>query len=158
MIPDVLDFSPFYEMAKRVKRPFQWFTHEERAAYSKEYMSKEEAALRLKPSSADAIANYDFTRCVYGVPDESVLPEAAALEMAQGVLMKRFGRSEEWITHAGREAYFDVTDPERSLWKFFFTYSDGAEKKRYVVRLDAKTGETVKAFEWNDACESYERY
>ena len=158
MIPNVLDFTPFYEMAKRVKRPFPWFTHEERAAYSKEYILKEEAALRLKPSSADAISNYDFTRCVYGVPDESVLPEADALEIAREVLMESFGRSAEWTIHSGRESYFDVTDPEKPLWKFFFTHFDGVEQKKYVVRLDAKTGEIVKAFEWNDACESHERY
>lgn len=157
-IPDILDFSPFYEMEKRVKRPFPWFSHEEKAAYSKEYICKEEAVLRLKPSSADAIFNYDFTRCVYGVPDESVLLEDTALEIAQGVLMERFGRSAEWAIQSGWESYFDVTDPERPLWKFHFTHFDGVEHGQYVVRLDAKTGEIVKAFEWNDDYESYERY
>ena len=157
-IPYILDFSAFYEMSKRIKRPFPWFTHEERAAYSKEYIPKEEAALRLKPSSADAISNYDFTRCVYGIPDESVLPEADALEIAREVLMESFGRSAEWTIYSGRESYFDITDPEKPLWKFFFTHFDGVEQKKYVVRLDAKTGEIVKAFEWNDACESHERY
>ena len=87
VLPDILDFTPMYDMAKRAGRPFPWFTHEERAAYSKEYIPKEEAILRLKPSSADAIANYDFTRCVYGIPDESVLPEDDALEIAQNVFI-----------------------------------------------------------------------
>lgn len=158
VLPDILDFTPYYNMVKQVGRPFSWFTHEERAAYSKEYIRKEEAVLRLKPSSADAIFNYDFTRCVYGIPDESVLPEADALNMARGVLMERFGRSAEWTTNAGLESYFDVTDPEKPLWKFYFTYFDGVERKQYVVRLDAKTGEIVKAFEWNDDYKSYERY
>ena len=72
--------------------------------------------------------------------------------------MESFGRSAEWTIHSGRESYFDVTDPEKPLWKFFFTHFDGVEQKKYVVRLDAKTGEIVKAFEWNDACESHERY
>lgn len=158
VLPDILDFSPFYEMEKQLKRPFPWFSHEEKAAYSKEYICKEEAVLRLKPSSADAIFNYDFTRCVYGVPDESVLLEDTALEIAQGVLMERFGRSAEWAIQSGWESYFDVTDPERPLWKFHFTHFDGVEHRQYVVRLDAKTGEIVKAFEWNDDYESYEKY
>ena len=93
-----------------------------------------------------------------GTCDESVLPEADALEIAREVLMKSFGRSAEWTIHSGRESYFDITDPEKPLWKFFFTHFDGVEQKKYVVRLDAKTGGIVKAFEWNDACESHERY
>lgn len=159
VVPDILDFTPYYNMAKEAGRPFQWFTHEERAAYSKEYIRKEEALLRLNPSSSDAVSNYNFTRYVYGIPDESVLPEEDALEIAQGVLMERFGRSAEWVTNAGLESYFDVTDPDKPLWKFFFTHFDGVERKRYVVRLDAKTGELVKAFEWNDDdYEAYEKY
>lgn len=158
VLPDILDFTPMYDMAKQAGRPFPWFTHEERAAYSKEYIPKEEAILRLKPSSADAIANYDFTRCVYGIPDESVLPEDDALEIAQSILMEQFGRSAAWVLKAGRESYFDITASDKPLWKFFFTYFDGIEQKQYVVRLNAKTGEIVKAFEWNDECESYERY
>lgn len=158
VLPDILDFGAYASYVKEVGRPFMWFTHEERAVYSQVFIPKVEAAMRLNPFSFDVLAHYDYTRYVYGIPAQSDLPEETALEIARGVLIDSFGRSDEWVQNAGTESYFDISDPNQPLWKFFFTHWDGVEQKQYVVRLDAKTGEIVKAFEWNDDYESYERY
>ena len=54
--------------------------------------------------------------------------------------------------------YFDISDPNQPLWKFFFTHWDGVEQRQYVVRLQVETGEVIKAFEYTSDCESYERF
>ena len=129
-----------------------WFTHEERAVYSQVFIPKVEAAMRLNPFSFDVLAHYDYTRCVYGIPAQSDLPEETALEIARGVLIDSFGRSDEWVQNAGTESYFDISDPNQPLWKFFFTHWDGVEQRQYVVRLQAETGEVIKAFEYTSNC------
>lgn len=135
---------------------------EEKAAnsayHSQVFIPKVEAAMRLNPFSFDVLAHYDYTRCVYGIPAQSDLPEETALEIARGVLIDSFGRSDEWVQNAGTESYFDISDPNQPLWKFFFTHWDGVEQRQYVVRLQAETGEVIKAFEYTSDCESYERF
>ena len=157
VLPDILDFGAYASYVKEVGRPFMWFTHEERAVYSQVFIPKVEAAMRLNPFSFDVLAHYDYTRCVYGIPAQSDLPEETALEIARGVLIDSFGRSDEWVQNAGTESYFDISDPNQPLWKFFFTHWDGVEQRQYVVRLQAETGEVIKAFEYTSDCESYSK-
>ena len=156
--PDILDFSSYTDFLKETKRTFMWFTHEERAAYSQAYIPKVEAAMQLNPYSNDVLLNYNYTRCVYGIPNASCIAEDEAKHIANRILFDQFGCSSEWIRGATCGSYFDVTDEHKPLWKFYLYNANDFENRKYVIRLAAQTGEVVEAFEWTDACAEYEKY
>lgn len=49
-IPDILDFSAYTKEVQETGVPIQFYTHEQRAAYSQIYIPKVEAARRLNPA------------------------------------------------------------------------------------------------------------
>lgn len=118
--------------------------------------------------SARTLASVAF---IYGVPDDAALTEDEALALAERALVEQLGRDEaeiKFFNHK-KDVYYDITDPEKPLWKFFFRMPNqytsdealGAEiaafygdtrPLSYKVEIDAHTGEVVQAFglEWGD--------
>lgn len=145
-IPDILDFSAYTKEMQETGLSFQLYTHEQRAAYSQIYIPKVEATRRLNPQSDEVRYHGRFTNHVYGVPTPEDMPEEKAGEIAQNTLIHEFGCVRDWLTI--NTTFFDITDPNTPLWKFFmnhFNYKDIFEQ--YVVRVNARTGEVVAAFE-----------
>lgn len=144
VIPEILNFEKYDEYVKKTNRPFQWFTHEERAAYSEAFVPKVEALKRIKSVSHEIIYHQPFTNCIYGVPDEQDMDEKKAVKIARDYLMNQFGLSEKWIRDDNYLSYFDITNPTKHLWKFVFILTEGGGN--YVVRVAADTGDVVRAF------------
>lgn len=144
--PEILNFNAYVETVRETGRPFQWFTHEERAEYSKTYIPKVEAALRLNPQNKEALYHFPFTRHVYGVPDEQDIAEEQALEIGRKALMERLSCSEAGARSASFVVYLDCCDADQKLWEFYFSYAEDAGFKRAIVQIDAHTGEIVNAY------------
>ena len=145
-IPDILDFSAYTKEVQETGVPIQFYTHEQRAAYSQIYIPKVEAAGRLNPRSAEVKYHSLFTNHVYGVPTPEDMPEEEAMEIARNALVKEFGCTWDWLRVGS--GYFDITDPDAPLWKLLAVHSDEKEVwDRYIVRVNARTGEVVAAFE-----------
>lgn len=108
----------------------------------------------------------------YGLPDEKSISQEEAFAIATQEIVDSLGRAEAEIpfyTHK-YNVYYDVANPERPLWKFFFfmpneydmdeAYAkqvidyygeDGERLPNLKVELDAYTGEVVQAFEFDYA-------
>ncbi len=102
-----------------------------------------------------------FSSFVYGLPDEKAIPQEKALALAQKALVDPLGHKEEEIPFYSRQpdVFYDITNPGRPLWKFFFHmpmpandaeamayYGKDVRLPNYKVELDARTGELVNAF------------
>ena len=78
----------------------------------------------------------------YGLPGEGDLSEEAAKEAALDTAVAEFGLSRDELRVYG--TFFDVTDAERPLWRFYVRVGEfGLDD--YRVQLDARTGEVVEA-------------
>ena len=145
-MPEILDLSAYDKMVYDEHRTFQMFTLEEKAAYSEEYIPKVEAVMRLNPDY-DGL-HYDYTRSRYGLPQDGDLDQEIALEIAKQAAMEWLNLEDDWFDgHFWYQTYFDVTDPEQTLWKFYFG-STRPGRGKYVIRLNSKTGKVVKAFKY----------
>lgn len=144
-LPDILDLSAYDEKVRTTNKVFTDYSLEERAAYSEEYIPKVEAILRLNPDYHD-IVHYTYTRSRYGVPTDEDLPRADARALADQALHDLLQPNQEWSRKYGSLIFFDVTDENRPLWKFFFFSDTRGQRDRYVVRINARTGEVVAAF------------
>lgn len=145
-VPDILDLSAYDKQAYEQHKMFSMYTLEEKAAYSEEYIPKIEAVMRLNPDY-DGL-HYDYTRSRYGLPGEDDISQETALEIAKQAAMDLLGLDTGWFdSHFWHQTFFDVTDPECTLWKFYFG-STRPGKGKYVIRLNSKTGEVVKAFKY----------
>lgn len=144
-LPDILDLSGYDEKVFTTNKVFTEYTLEERAAYSEEYIPKVEAILRLNPDYHD-IVHYTYTRSRYGVPTDEDLSKADALAIADQALHDILQPNQEWSRNYGSLSFFDVTDENRPLWKFLFLSDTRSQYDRYVVRVNARTGEVVTAF------------
>lgn len=83
--------------------------------------------------------------------DDQSISREKAKEMARQAVLERLEAEEKYLDGAGKiNVYYDVTDPEKPLWKFFFNtinqvvYPEDAWG--YMVYLDAYTGEIEKCF------------
>lgn len=102
----------------------------------------------------------------YDVPDDLALSQAEAYALAERALVEKLGLKEEEIRFYTfrQEAYYDITNPDKPLWKFFFQgasiyhsdtalanavkdyYGEEYRVPHFKVELDARTGEVVRAF------------
>ena len=87
---------------------------------------------------------------------EEDIPQAEALERAKTALQGACGVSHQTLEGAASTAvYFDVTDPAKPLWKFFFG-PDWAEetdiRKACRAQIDARSGIAVlkEAINWKE--------
>jgi hypothetical protein len=104
---------------------------------------------------------------IYGVPDGRSISQEDALALAEDALVTMLGRDPAEIMFYTRykEIYYDITDADKPLWKFFFPMpnayvsdrvfgaqvldyygSDGERLLNYKVELNAITGEIDRAF------------
>lgn len=178
-VPPILDFGAYNREHFEVKEEngfgvvklINFLTDAERAAYSKEYIPKVNALLRIDPDYYEkdheilsnfergALIHYEWTRSVYGVPGEEDITKEEGFEIAKRVLVERFNKPDA-EQRAGAMAYFDITDPQRSVWQYTLNSNDKdyLESGRFVVLIDSKTGEVVDAFEYTDDMPLYLLY
>ena len=124
-------------------------------------LSKEIVTRYAKEPDFFNIVDVAFSSFTYGLPDGKAIPMERALELAQKALVKPLGRNEAEIPFFSRkpDVYYDVTNPDKPLWKFFFHmpllfdnaqakdyYGEGVRLPNYKVELDARTGELIRAF------------
>lgn len=123
-----------------------------KAAYSQDMRSNVQAALAsgdmnayedAEPAEKAIIAS---TFYAYGLPAQGDLSEADALRRAEAELLSRYGHQGEDFLFVF--TFFDVTDPDFSLWRFIFMPANDLNAKitdHYIIELNARTGETVAA-------------
>ena len=103
----------------------------------------------------------------YSLPDDKAISQADALAIAENAIVTHIGRKADeviFFTHTMTVMY-DITDPEKPLWKFYFKmpsmynsdtayaesveayYGENGERLPNIkIEIDAYTGEVVKAF------------
>ena len=138
----------------------QGISLEAKALWSKTLAAEVLARYKVEPDFFNVI-DVAFSSFTYGLPDEKAISQAKALELAQKALVDTLGRKEAEIPFFSRkpDVYYDVTNPDRPLWKFFFHmpylfdnseamayYGENIRLPNYKVELDARTGEVVNAF------------
>ena len=88
-----------------------------------------------------------YTAYAYGLPGEGDIPQHVALEKAKQALIESCGVSRRSLEGAASVAvYFDVTQPDKPLWKFFFGPNweeDIKPRKAHRAQIDARSGEVV---------------
>ena len=95
---------------------------------------------------------YDATRYVYGLPGEDDLSQSEAMAIATEAAME-YGATANMMERRTRTAaiYFDITDPDTPLWKFWFRVAYGNNDMRfqeddlpdYFILVHARTGEIL---------------
>ena len=107
----------------------------------------------------------------YGLPGEGVISQEQALALARVALVQEYGLSEDQAKIIADHPvnvffvnlFYDVTNPDKPLWKVFYsspsiyvqdqglvalikkTFGEG-DIPNYKVELGAKTGEVVRVF------------
>lgn len=155
------------EAGKRGVYSFRTWPLALKARYSQEIRPRVQEILRSGDLSQlmnagqpdrEVIAAASF---VYGLPGKGDIPQAEAFALAKEALTRQFGTAPAVFDLYSEEiAYFDVSDPERPLWKFLFNAGalprDGLEGGLknplkdvcYKAELDARTGRAVKLEEF----------
>lgn len=140
-----------YAESERCYFPWQW-PMDTRAEYSKEIRPQVLAALERKEPNALANPSFsekpiqeivDSTTFAYGLPEEKHIQESEAYRIAQRALAERYGFSDADIERYIVYPSFDVTDPNRHLWKFLFSpksFEDMETVLLYKIELEADTG------------------
>ena len=135
---------------------FRDWSLEAKAAFSREIrpmMAEAERKGELKQYFTEegvVIAGGDlplYTAYAYGLPGPEDIPREKALEKAKQALTDACGISRQTLEGAASvSVYFDVTDPDKPLWKFFFGPNWGEKtkpRKAYRAQIDARSGEAV---------------
>lgn len=150
---------------------FNRMSHESRALWSQTIRPLVQKKQQDDPSFFhDEIGDASLLSTIafmYGLPDEKAMTEAEALALAERALVEVLGRDAEEVpfyTHR-MHTYYDITDPEKPLWKFFFQMpneydsdkayaadlvayygKNGERRLNYKVEINAYTGEIVNAY------------
>lgn len=96
------------------------------------------------------------TACAYGLPGEDDIPLDEAWSLARLYLRNAYGLDEQESADSYLcYEYYDITAPERPLWKFVFSpesFEGMSTVPVYKVELDAYTGEPVsmRRDEWKE--------
>lgn len=95
-----------------------------------------------------------LTQYAYGVKDAASISQAKAFEIAREIALERGAQQAYVDDSAGHVFYYDVTDPDRPLWKVLISTLFGAGDAEhpydataawgYFVVIDAHTGETLR--------------
>ena len=90
---------------------------------------------------------------VYGVPDDTVVPQEKAIEIAKTVILNDYDVPKEWLGYYdGICLFYDITNPEQPLWKITMTAIGNYKTIHgtipnpytiYKVEIDAKTGTVI---------------
>lgn len=131
---------------------------EEKAMLSQSMKPEIDAFLAANPEYAKYLEErgygpeyYNITRHTYGLPDDRAIAQDEAQKIAHDAILSQLKAEQAYLDGAGKiNVYYDVTDSERHLWKFFFNTSNLAvypeDSWGYFVSLDAYTGEIVKIY------------
>ena len=145
-------------------------TLEQKAEYSKKINPLVQAMLDSGDLSAitDSDGQVDYSiiaasTYTYGLPGNSDISQERALDLAYEAVRKTYGLDKEIIKNYDRVlTFFDISNPEKSLWRFVLHYSlkawardydrgfDNPQSRlSYRVELDARTGEVVQIEEFD---------
>lgn len=137
---------------------------EEKAAYSRKNKPLIDQFLLENPEYAEMLQKrydagesgfpvyYETTRHVYGLPDEKAISQDAAQAIGYQAILDQFGLDGDVLASARVvNVYYDVTDPQKPLWKFFYntmTDETGPEEAwGYFVSINAYTEEIESCYE-----------
>lgn len=144
---------------------FLFCTTEERAEFSKTYKPLVDAYLSMHPNISEYFMSkesvygntynptiYYITRHQYGTPDDSVITQEKAIDIAFQAWIDS-GAQGVWkeMLDSQRSIYclYDITDPETPLWKVSLSYyyeenpDPNANKDGYFVIVDAQNGQII---------------
>lgn len=134
--------------------PWQW-SWPLKAFYSQEVRAQVQAALQANDLTVlvnteqygdpiqEIIASTEFA---YGLPQDNHIPESDALQSAKRLLNEEHGLHEEMLERFDVYSSFDVTAPNKPLWKFLFcphSFENMEQVLLYKVELHAESGEVV---------------
>lgn len=159
-----------YETEHNLPGNYENWSVEQFADYSKTFHERGLKKLSEHPEyfSAGTPALLTYS---YGLPDDKAISQAQAQAIAEEAIVSRIGRKQEevhFFTHRTTVLY-DITDPDRPLWKFSFHmpnaydstdpdfaqeiiayYGKNGERLPYIkVEINAYTGEIVRAFPYD---------
>lgn len=127
---------------------FWEMTHEERAAFSKEWNPIIDAYLETHPyytNRSDWLI--DVTRHVYGIPGDGDISQERAETIACQAAVQ-LGANADTMGNRTIECYFDITDSRRHKWNVFVGYArDFHDFSCFKVVIDAQTEEVLDSFE-----------
>jgi len=171
LYPDETACPPILEV-------YQTFADDEESSLVREWSVEAKAAYSaaIRPQVLTALAERNFseltspdalngaphgeviasTQCAYGLPRKDDLPLDDARDLARLYVYNAYGLDEQ--TNAAQYAYyeyFDVTNPDKPLWKFVFfpeSFSGLHTVPVYKVTLLARSGEkeSVQRYEWKE--------
>lgn len=136
---------------------FYGWSLEEKAEFSRKWIPIVEKYMEAHPyfTGAGGEPFFKATRYKYGLPGNEDITQEYAHDIAKQALIK-LGATWEMIERRSQntDVYFDVSAPQRPLWRFWFGSGIGNsyfedDYRQFAVRIDARSGETVEAFERN---------
>ncbi len=163
-----------FEQSVNEPKAFRTWTLEHKARWSAEMAPQIKQYFAENGDDNELLLGYTMKAAMlytYGLPDDKAIPQERALDIAREALRSAYGLSDEELAllfdlkGAFYEPclFYDVTDPERPLWKFFLSMpsvydSDDAVVARvkvlygvdteydrfYKAELDARTGEVLR--------------
>lgn len=143
---------------------FYAWTLEEKAAYTEKYKPLIDQFLAENVEYAQMLQDrydagqdgfpdyYNTTRHAYGLPDEKSISQEKARKIGYQAILETLNAPKDILDQAWAiNVYYDVTDSEKPLWKFFYnTIADDTgpdEAWGYFVSINAYTGEIEACYE-----------
>lgn len=136
--------------------PFWWWTYDVKAAFSAEVGPMVANLESVNFEVAEA------TFYTYGIPAENEIQYEDALVIGRKVLAEEYGLIDKQIrAHSDLLEAYDVSDPDKPMWKFVFINPDDFYGIRYRVLINGRTGEIIlhESYPWqtNFKDEEYDR-
>ena len=152
---EVLKFLEYQENFGN-RRAFWWWSYDVKAAFSAEVGPM---VANLESVNSEVAAATFYT---YGLPAESELQYEDALTIARKVLAEEYGlTNKQVLAHSYLLEAYDVSDPDKPMWKFVFINPDDFYGIRYRVLINGRTGEIIlhESYPWqtNFVDEEYDR-
>lgn len=130
-------------------------SEKERAQFSEKWIPLVDAYLAQNPYAPypDDLF-YQATRCVYGIPSKNDMTQEDAISVAKQAAVA-LGASSATLDQRSAECLFDITNPQKPLWKIIVGSADVSKAEyvtdqnwsRYRVVINAKTGFVEEAWE-----------
>lgn len=118
--------------------PFWWWTYDVKAAFSAEVSPMVANLESVNLEVAEA------TFYTYGIPAENEIQYEDALVIGRRVLAEEYGLTDKQIrAHSDLLEAYDVSDPDKPMWKFVFINPDDFYGIRYRILINGRTGEII---------------
>lgn len=136
--------------------PFWWWIYDVKAAFSAEVGP---VVANLESVNFEVAEATFYT---YGIPAENEIQYEDALVIGRKVLAEEYGLTDKQIrAHSDLLEAYDVSDPDKPMWKFVFINPDDFYGIRYRVLINGRTGEIIlhESYPWqtNFKDEKYDR-